>query len=228
MIIDKANEVKKFYDKNYFPGPYSAEKVKNYQGKNRYIHFILKSIRHSQCVLDAGCGTGFITNYLAQTYPTKNFTGVDFAGSIDHAVKIKEELNRPNLKFIKADLTKFETDQNFDAIICQGVLHHIPEYKQTLARLKNLLSANGIFVIGLYHPWGKMLQKLMPKAYHTQTLEVDQEEHPFELSFWGKDVKKMFNGYRLIDSHPNVFLNYTNGGLTTYAFKKEDKNDQLD
>lgn len=224
MIIDKALEVKKFYDINYFPMPYSAQAVKNYQGLNRYISFISKSIQQSSSVLDAGCGTGFITNYLAYTYSKKKFTGVDFAGSIDHAKQIKQELGLTNLSFVKDDLTKFNSAKKFDAVICQGVLHHIPEYKQVLVRLKNMLSDDGIFVIGLYHPWGKTLQKIMPNNYHNKTLEIDQEQHPFELSFWGGDVKKMFDGYKFINKHPSVLCNYRNGGLTTYVFQKENLN----
>jgi len=224
MITHKSHQVKNFYNKHPFPGPYTARSVKEYTGENRYISFISEAITHSREVLDAGCGTGFISNYLAKTYPTKNFTGVDFADSMDHAVKVKEELNISNLQFIKQDLTCFETEDIFDTIICQGVLHHIPDYEQTLVRLKSMLSTNGLFIIGLYHPWGKALQKCMPIDYHSQTLEVDQEEHPFELSFWAKDVKKMFKGYKFIASSPGVLFNWSNGGLTTYVFKKEDNN----
>jgi 2-polyprenyl-3-methyl-5-hydroxy-6-metoxy-1,4-benzoquinol methylase len=222
MITNKTSDkVKNFYNKNPFPGPYTAQSVKAYTGQNRYISFISKSIMHSRKVLDAGCGTGFIVNYLAQTYPTKNFTGVDFADSIDHAVKIKEELSRPNLKFIKADLTRFETEDSFDTIICQGVLHHIPDHMQTLTRLQNMLPSGGVFIIGLYHPWGKRLQRLLPNDYATQTLEIDQEQHPYELSFYSGDVKKMFKDYQFVGSHPGILWNWRNGGLTTYVFRKE-------
>jgi len=222
MITSKTGDkVKNFYNTNPFPGPYTANSVKAYTGQNRYIAFISKSIMSSRKVLDAGCGTGFIVNYLAQTYPTKNFTGVDFANSIDYALKIKEELNRPNLKFVKADLTRFETDESFDTIICQGVLHHIPDYVQTLARLQKMLHSGGIFIIGLYHPWGKRLQRLLPNDYATQTLEIDQEQHPYELSFYSRDVKKMFEDYQFVDSHPGILCNWRNGGLTTYVFRKE-------
>jgi 2-polyprenyl-3-methyl-5-hydroxy-6-metoxy-1,4-benzoquinol methylase len=228
MITHKSDQVKEFYNRQPFPGPYTARSVKEYTGHNRYISFISDAITHSRRVLDAGCGTGFITNYLAKIYPTKNFTGVDFADSMDHAVKIKDELHLPNLKFIKQDLTSFETEKSFDTIICQGVLHHIPDYQQTLSRLKGMLESKGRFIIGLYHPWGKTLQKWLPNNYHSETLEIDQEEHPFELSFSANVVKKMFEGYKLIASCPGVLFNYSNGGLTTYLFKKEERNVTVD
>lgn len=220
MITDKSLQVRDFYNKHPFPGPYTAQMVKEYEGQNRYISFISKAITHSRNVLDAGCGTGFISNYLAKIYPTKKFTAVDFADSIYYADKVKKQLKISNLEFIKQDLIRFETKKNFDTIICQGVLHHIPDFKQVLLRLKTMMSGNGIFIIGLYHPWGKALQKWMPNNYHNKTLEIDQEKHPFELCFWKKDVKKMFAEYKLVASSPGVLFNWKNGGLTTYIFKK--------
>lgn len=224
MITNKTSEkVQDFYNKNPFPGPYKSSSVKVYKGTNRYISFISKNIENSSMVLDAGCGTGFITNFLAQEHPDTHFTGVDFADSINHAIKINTELGATNIKFIKKDLTTFKTNKKFDVIICQGVLHHIPNYKQTLERLQTMLQHNGIFIIGLYHPWGKALQRLLPRDYTSRTLEVDQEDHPFELSFWGGEVKEMFTGYQFIASHPGVLCNWRNGGLTTYIFRKEDR-----
>ena len=63
--------------------------------------------------------------------------------------------------------------------MCQGVLHHIPAYNEVLQRLKSMLNPTGIFIIGLYHPWGKMLQKLLPIQYQSDVLEEDQEKKSF-------------------------------------------------
>ena len=69
MITHKSDQVKEFYNRQPFPGPYTARSVKEYTGHNRYISFISDAITHSRRVLDAGSGTGFITNYLAKIYP---------------------------------------------------------------------------------------------------------------------------------------------------------------
>ena len=225
MITNKiTSKVKEFYNKNPFPNPYTASSVKSYSGQNRYVSFISQNIKNRSLVLDAGCGTGFIANFLAHENPDMDFVGVDFSNSINHANRIKRQLGISNVKFVKKDLTRFQTKKKFDVVICQGVLHHIPKYKQTLVNLKNMLIPNGIFIIGLYHPWGKVLQRLLPINYTSRTLEVDQEQHPFELSFWGRDVKSMFLGYKYIASRPKVIFNWRNGGLTTYIFKKEKSN----
>ena len=113
MITNKTGDkVKVFYNKNPFPGPYTASSVESYPGRNRYISFISKNIKHSSMVLDAGCGTGFITNFLAQQHPGTEFIGVDFSNSVDHANKIRRELGTGNIKFVKKDLIKFKTKKS--------------------------------------------------------------------------------------------------------------------
>ena len=82
-----------------------------------------------------------------------------------------------------------------------------------------MIKNNGLFIIGLYHPWGKMLQKLLPIQYQSNVLQEDQEKNPFELSFTKKQVVNMFKGFKLIDSNPSTYVNWRNGGLTVYVFR---------
>ena len=84
-------KIKKFYDKNGFPGRYSAGDVAKYYNANRYLTFINRYISGSLNVLDAGCGTGFIVNHFATKNKDVKFTGVDFAKSVIWAEKIRKE-----------------------------------------------------------------------------------------------------------------------------------------
>ena len=213
-------KIKRFYDKNGFPGRYSAGDVLKYYNENRYLTFIGRYISGTSNVLDAGCGTGFTTNHFARKNTDVKFTGVDFAKSIIWAEKIRKELHLKNIKFVKTDLHKFTSNTKYGVILCQGVLHHIPSYNKVLKKLQRMIKNNGLFIIGLYHPWGKMLQKLLPIQYHNNVLEEDQEKNPFELSFTKKQVVNMFKGFKLIDSNPSPLLNWRNGGLTVYVFRK--------
>ncbi len=213
-------DIKAFYDKNNFPGKYSANDLLEYYNGNRYLNFIQQYISGRFTVLDAGCGTGFTTNYFARKNTDLTFTGIDFAESITWAEKISSELQLRNTNYIKADLNDFESDTKYNVVLCQGVLHHIPAYNKVLKKLQGMVNSNGLFIIGLYHPWGKMLQRLLPTQYQSNVLEEDQEKNPFELSFTKKEVVKMFKGYTLIDSHPSALMNWRNGGLTVYVFRK--------
>ena len=84
-------KIKRFYDKNGFPGRYSAGDVLKYYNENRYLTFIGRYISGTSNVLDAGCGTGFTTNHFARKNTDVKFTGVDFSKSIIWAEKIRKE-----------------------------------------------------------------------------------------------------------------------------------------
>jgi len=218
-------DIKAFYDRIAFPGKYNASDIINYYNQNRYLKFIEKYIVGNSTILDAGCGTGFVTNNFAFRNRSIHFTAVDFAKSIDWAKDVSKEIGLRNTKFVKSDLNDF-AGAKYEVVMCQGVLHHIPSYEKVLSNLQSMVHAEGLFIIGLYHPWGKRLQKLLPTRYESKVLEEDQEDNPYEISFTKKQVVNMFRGYKLIDSYPSAFLNWRNGGLTVYVFRKD--KDELD
>ena len=45
----------------------------------REYDFILKQIKHNQSVLDAGCGTGVSTDYLAHLNPGSEILAIDIS-----------------------------------------------------------------------------------------------------------------------------------------------------
>lgn len=225
MFTSKSLEIKNFYSKNPFPGLYTMEDIQRYQGQNRYLSFISNYLHNKSSVLDAGCGSGFISNYFAYNNKNTKFTSVDFSDALDHSRKISQQLNLKNIIYHKEDLCNWKNKQKFDVVLCQGVLHHIPDYKTALENLKSFLKPNGIFLIGLYHPWSKWLQKILPKSYNNKVLEIDQEKNPFELSFTKTQVINMFQKYKFIKSYPSYYFNYKNGGLVIYIFRKENTYD---
>ena len=118
--------IKEFYDKHNFPGHYTSDDIYSYLGQNRFIQQIDKYIPGSKRVLDAGCGTGFISNYFAFKYPESHFYGVDFSSAIEHARCISSELSLSNIVHFKGDICEFGLQDSFITIICQGVLLHFP------------------------------------------------------------------------------------------------------
>ena len=213
--------IKEFYDKHNFPGHYTCDDVSSYLGQNKFIQQMDKYIPNSKRVLDAGCGTGFISNYFAFKYPKSHFYGVDFSNAIEHARYISSELSLSNIVHFKGDICEFGLQDSFDTIICQGVLHHIPNYLQAVKNLKNLLSLNGHLLVGVYHPFSKKAQKLLPLKYESDILRIDQLKNPFELSFTKSQVCELFHEFTLIEYDPFSLFNFKNGGLTIYVFRKE-------
>jgi 2-polyprenyl-3-methyl-5-hydroxy-6-metoxy-1,4-benzoquinol methylase len=220
------NVVQEFYNQVNFPGPYQIEQLKSIS--NRYLMLIDNALQNGQTVLDVGCGTGLITNLFALKYPDSQFTAMDFASGIEFGKKFAKDNNITNIQFCRENFLETTINNKYDVVICQGVLHHIPDANQALATLKKL--SKNTLILGLYHPWGKQAKKWFDIDYGNEILRLDQEEHPYETSYTCSQVKRMLPEFNLINSYPSSInivshieslFNYRNGGLITYIFERK-------
>jgi trans-aconitate methyltransferase len=228
------NSVQEFYNNCGFPGPYSKESLQwlDKNMANPYINFIDRYLPLTNGkVLDAGCGTGLMCNFFAQRYPHNQFTAIDFAKGIKYAAEYAQEHGISNIKFFEQDILDLENSCIYDTVLCQGVLHHIPEYKQALARLHNQVSIDGTLIVGLYHPLGKILKKFVDIDYYgNDILYQDQEHNVYETCYTKQQVISHNAHWQLLDMWPRYPLLHfvlnpleysKSGGLTIYAFKKK-------
>ena len=103
-------------------------------------------------VLDAGCGEGYLSRMLAEMGAI--VTGIDISEKMLEFAREKETEKPANINFIKASLPTDLSglNQSFDLIVSNLVLNIIPEYKEALTQLINLLENNGSLIISLPHP----------------------------------------------------------------------------
>lgn len=221
--------VKDFYSKIKFPGLYTIDNLKFYDEIliNPFLEQFDQAVKDCKTILDVGCGTGFIINFLARRHPDKKFTAIDFSNSIDYAKDFSIQNNISNIEFYKEDFLTWNSPQQYDLVICNGVLHHIPKYELALKKIQEL--SNEKVVIGLYNPYGKIIKKFVPIKYVSETLYLDQEHCPFELTFNNNQVEEMFKEYKLLNVYPSIMNNFVdiinlfnskNGGLTVYTWIK--------
>lgn len=220
------HDTKQFYDKLQFPGPYTNDQLTIIN--NRHLYTIDSVLKDGQSVLDIGCGTGLITNLFAQRYPNSNFTALDFSDAIDYAQHFSEQHSINNVQFLKQDILSWKTEQTFDVVICQGVLHHIRMYSDAAEKIKQLVKPGGLAIIGLYHPWGKFLKRLVNINYGNEILRQDQEQNVYETAFSCRQAQNLFPEFELVGSYPTVIpiishamalVNSKSGGLVTYIWK---------
>lgn len=223
------SQVKSFYDQLQFPGHYSKLSI-DLQTEcltNSYLKFIDGYLKNGVSVLDVGCGTGLTTNLFARRWPASDFVGIDFADSVDYAQQFAKSNQINNVRFIKQNFLEFDIQQKFDVVLCQGVLHHIPEWPQALEKLKKLKQPGGLLIVGLYHPAGKFLKKFTNLNYKNCTLEQDQEHNPYEISFTKSQVIEHIKPLSLLAQYPNylkssylsALIKSRNGGLITYVLQ---------
>ncbi len=121
-------------------------------------------------ILDAGCGSGVSTEYLAHLNPDADIVGVDIsAGTLEVA---KERCRRScpptkdrTIEFRQLSLYDLDqVDGQFDMINCVGVLHHMPDPIQGIRAVASKLAAGGILHIFVYAEIGRWEINLMHQA----------------------------------------------------------------
>jgi len=153
-------------------------------------------------ILDIGCGTGILINYLENYLSSpKNYMGMDmFQTVIDYC---KE--NYPTFDFIKGDVTKSIPipDRKFDMICLWSVFTHIypTDIIKSLKIMKDHLNPNGIIVAPIFSnsmlsSWTGTLKKiemnpdyfseLVKKAGFTKVIPCkgkkrDNTQYPFKI-----------------------------------------------
>ncbi|MDX2273692.1 MAG: methyltransferase domain-containing protein [Cyanobacteriota bacterium] len=117
-------------------------------------------------ILDAGCGSGVGTEYIAHQNPTADLWAFDLS---ENALAIAQsrclQSQAPPVQF--RELSVYDIDQlpgTFDFINCVGMLHHLPDPVAGLQALASKLGEGGILHIFVYGELGRWEIRLMQKA----------------------------------------------------------------
>jgi trans-aconitate 2-methyltransferase len=94
-------------------------------------------LRGDERVLDAGCGTGRVTEVLAQRVPDGTVIAVDGSAAM------VEETRRRGITAFEADLAELTLDEPVDAILSTATFHWIPDHERLFTRLHAALRPGG-------------------------------------------------------------------------------------
>jgi SAM-dependent methyltransferase len=227
-MTPQEQEIKQFYDSVTFPGLYKDTDITNvedYLIYERYLDFI--QANNIKTILDIGCGTGYITNIIAYHCPNIQIVAIDFSDAMDHGKAIATKIGNKNIKWVKKNFFEFESKQTFDLVLSNGSIHHMPNFEQAVAKVKQL--SHKYIMVGLYNKYGKWMQRKVRPKFVTECFELDQLKIPFELSFTNRQAKSYFKGYNLLKVTPSIFglgVDFFSlfrgkwGGFTFYYFSK--------
>ena len=152
-----------FYNDVKFPNYDDVEDFGSLLDKSRKSIFGKKlddEIPMRTNILEAGCGTGqmsiALSRYGRQVY------GIDLSkGSLIEAKKFISSNNIKSVHLFRMNIFKLFFEENtFDIVISNGVLHHTYNPKLAFSKLVKVLKPEGIIVIGLYHKYGRIIQKI--------------------------------------------------------------------
>ena len=231
----KDTETKKitsFYQETPFPN-YKDEDNKQTilekGNKNFLAAQFKKFIGYKKSILEVGCGTGQLSIYFS-IGTNNNVVALDpTIQSLNLAKKFADSNSISNIKFLNADIfDDVLTDQYFDFIWCNGVLHHTKDPYGAFKILIKSLKSKGYVLIGLYNKYGRLrtvirryLYKLFGKKFlekidpTLKNLKLDENEknawirdqyiHPIESLHTVDEVLKWFdeNNIDFVSSIPS-------------------------
>ena len=100
-------------------------------------------------VLEAGCGTGAQTLFLAKNSPRARIVSIDVSmDSLNEARNAGNQKNLSNVRFHRADVFDLPfREQSFDHVFVCFVLEHLKDPVEALICLKNVLKENGTITL---------------------------------------------------------------------------------
>lgn len=136
---------------------------------------------HPRTVLDAGCGEGFVTDFVKRQNTDLRITGVDLS---EKAIRYARERFGEQAHFCTGDLYDLPfPDDSFDTVLCSEVLEHLEAPGQAAAELRRV-ARNYVVITVPLEPYFKWLNDL------GQWMGLSPD--PGHVNFWTKDSFQTF------------------------------------
>ena len=106
-------------------------------------------------VLDAGCGDGTFSGWLAEK--EADVLGIDASGEM---IRVARKRFGDHVEFRQADLRvplDFVPDDSLDLVLCQLAFSHIPDIAPVVAEFARVLVDDGVLVVSTHHPFHDFL-----------------------------------------------------------------------
>ena len=234
---DKTKKVTDFYKITPFPN-YKANDDKrsilDKGNKNILAQQFKKQIGNNKTILEVGCGTGQLSIYFAIETNNKIVSLDPTLTSLDLAKEFAKKNYISNISFLNVDIfDDVLSDECFDFIWCNGVLHHTKDPYLAFKTFIKSLKKKGYVLIGLYNRFGRVrtiIRKYLSRIFGFKIIKIldptlrklkldddeknawirDQYLHPIESLHTIDEVLKWFreNNIEFISSIPSSDFDY--------------------
>jgi SAM-dependent methyltransferase len=165
---DVTDAVKRFYEETPFPDYDDFDSVGSLIQKARQGMFAKRlddQVPPGTSILECGCGTGQLTNFLSIANRTVFGTDICLNSlKLGRAFKIQNRLDRAH--FLQMNLFRpIFKPESFDLVISNGVLHHTSDPFRAFQSIARLVKPNGYILIGLYHRYGRLVTDLRRQLF---------------------------------------------------------------
>jgi SAM-dependent methyltransferase len=152
--------VQSFYEENPFPnyeGLDTREGLRTKAQNGVFARLLDEQIPQRSLILEVGCGTGQLSNFLGMTWGRSVF-GADLClNSLRLANNFRQNQSIEGAAYLQMNLFRpvFKPG-SFDFVISNGVLHHTGDPYRGFREISKLVKPGGYILIGLYNKIGRL------------------------------------------------------------------------
>jgi SAM-dependent methyltransferase len=229
---DVTDVVKAFYEETPFPNYDDLDSRESLRKKARlgvFARLLDEQLPPDVTVLEVGCGTGQLTNFLGINW-RRRAIGADLCmNSLRLAKEFRDRFAIVNADFVQMNLFRPPfADASMDVVISNGVLHHTSDPEAGFRAIAAKVKPGGYVLVGLYNWLGRL-----PTLWRRRLIEMfgdrmaaldarlrrgelnigrqsawfrDQYQHPHESRHSMDEVLRWFerNGIEFISSIPSI------------------------
>jgi len=229
---DVTEVVKAFYEQNPFPNYDdldSRESLARKASRGVFARLLTEQIPANSVVLEVGCGTGQLSNFLGMRWDRKMYGADICLNSLRLAKGFRDRYSIRNTTFVQMNLFRpVFAPESFDIVISNGVLHHTADTYAAFRSISRLVKPGGYILIGLYNVIGRLPtdfrrflirnlgdgarlldSHLRNKTYNEARKRawfMDQYKHPHERKHSFSEVVQWYeaNGFEFVSSIPRI------------------------
>lgn len=157
---DVTDAIRRFYDEHPFPNYEDLDSGWSLREKAQrgvFARMLDDQIRHGARILEVGCGTGQLSNFLGMRWGRTVFATDICLNSLRLGQDFKDKNQIDNVAFVQMNLFRpvFRA-RSFDLVICNGVLHHTSDPFAGFKSISELVKVGGFVIVGLYNRYGRI------------------------------------------------------------------------
>ena len=157
---DVTDIVKAFYEETPFPnydGLDTRDSLRRKTTESVFGRLLDEQLPAGAAILEVGCGTGQMTNFLGMGHGRTVIGGDVCLNSLRLANGFRDRFSINNAHFVQINLFRPPFEENsIDVVISNGVLHHTSDCAGAFHSIARLVKPGGIIIIGLYNWIGRL------------------------------------------------------------------------
>ncbi|MFH1559945.1 MAG: methyltransferase domain-containing protein [Chloroflexota bacterium] len=167
---DVTDSIRTFYEDNPFPNYEDLDtdwSLREKAEKGIFARMLDHQIPYQARILEVGCGTGQLSNFLGLISGRTVFGADICLNSLKLGQAFRERNHIGGTAFLQMNLFRpvFKAE-TFDVVICNGVLHHTSDPFLGFQSISRLVKPGGFVMVGFYNTFGRIPTKIRKYVFH--------------------------------------------------------------